>query len=140
MSSGDENVSDIFTPYIWNKHGLGTLIKNKLKGNYGNDLELLLIQYYVEGRFSSYLPISPKVSNYMKKSKDIAVAIGVPKILFHDRSEFERREFIVDTTIQAIKLVENRLSKRKLDIDFEELLKDLQTIEKEYLRHPEPYA
>src|SRR5690606_26755774 len=113
----------MFTPYVWKEHGLDTLIEVKLaKENYGTDLDLLLIQYYVEGKFSSYLPEQPKVGNYLKKNKDIAVAIAVTRDIFHDQNEFERREFIVDSTLNAIELVKAKLIKKKLDIDFDRLI------------------
>ena len=103
-----------------------------------SDLELLLIQYYVEGKFSRYLPEEPKVGNYSKKNKDIAVAIGVPCHLFHVKNEFERREFIVDSTLSAIVLVKNRLEKKKLDINFSALIKDIKELSFEYnhLKYP----
>jgi hypothetical protein len=138
--SCSEEVCDIFKPYVWDKHGLDTLMKNKLAGDYGNDMELLLIQYYVEGKFSNYLPAQPKLGNYMKKSRDIVVAIGVPRESFHDRNEFERREFIVDSTLNAIKLVKERLIKKKLDVDFDKLTKDVREVSREYLEWPEPYV
>lgn len=135
LNSGDEHGSEMFSPYIWGKSGLGTLIDTLLsKDIYGSDLKLLLIQYYVEGEFSRYLPAEPKVNNYSTKNKDISVAIGVPKSLFHDRNEFERREFIVDTTLNAIEMVKVKLEKKKLDIDFLALVHDVTQLCEEYLK------
>lgn len=139
LNTGDQEGSDMFTPYVWGKKGFGALMDKSLKKNYGSDLDLLLIQYYVEGKFSSYIPVEPKPGNYKAKDKDIAVAIGVTREIFHNRNEFERREFIVDSTINAINIVKKRLTKKKLDIDFDKLLKDVQETAKEYLKHPEPY-
>ena len=130
----------MFSPYVWDKHGLDTLMKKKLAKNYGNDMELLLIQYYVEGKFSSYMPVQPKLGNYMKKSRDISIAIGVLREKFHNRNEFERREFIVDSTVNAIKMVKDRLRKKKLDVDFDKLIQDVEQVSKEYLKWPEPYG
>ena len=140
LNSGDQEGSDMFSPYVWSKHGLDTLMEKKLSNDYGKDMDLLLIQYYIEGRFSNYLPVPPKLGNYMKKSKDITVAVGVTRKLFHDRNEFERREFIVDSTLGAIKLVKERLVKKKLDINFDKLLQDIKEISQEYLQYPEPYS
>ena len=139
VSCSDE-VCDMFKPYVWDKHGLDTLLKKKNAGkNYGKDLDLLLIQYYVEGKFSSYIPVEPKPGNYKAKSKDIAVAVGVTREAFHNCNEFERREFIVDSTINAINIVKKRLTKKKLDIDFDKLVRDVKGIAEDYLKHPEPY-
>ncbi len=141
IDAGDEHVSELITPYLWQDYGLSTLLKKETRNrNYGKDLELLLIKYYVEGKFSSYLPHEPKVNNYMSKSKDIGVDIAVTKDLFHDRNEFERREFIVDSTLHAIKLIRDKLKKKKLDINFESLIKDIIEISEEYLKRLEPYS
>jgi hypothetical protein len=141
LNAGDEDGSKMFSPYIWDKHGLSTMIKSTLsKTGYGTDMDLLLIQYYVEGKFSSYIPEKPKVGNYLKKNKDISVAIGVTRDVFHDRNEFERREFIVDSTLNAIELVKVRLTKKKLDIDFDSLIKDVKELADTYLKRAEPYS
>jgi len=137
---GDECVSNLFSSYLWKEKGLDRLLDEEI-GNkrYGIDLELLLIQYYVEGEFDPNGPEHPKVSNYSKKNKDIAVAISVTKSLFHNRDEFARREFIVDSTINAIKLVKDKLIKKKLDIDLDLLIADVKEISKKYLNYPQPY-
>lgn len=140
IKASDE-ICDIFIPYVWKRYGLGQLIEDYLANKkYGNDLNLLLIQYYVEGKFSSYLPESPKVGNYSTKNKDIAVAIGVTRDIFHDRNEFERREFIVDSTLKAVELVKARLTKKKLDIDFDSLIRDVKELSDIYLKREEPYS
>lgn len=141
LSTGDQEGADMFSPYVWNGYGLGALIDAKLsEKSYGADLKLLLIQYYIEGKFSSYLPEQPKLGKYVKKTFDIAVAIGVTRDLFHDRNEFERREFIVDSTVNAIELVKSRLAKKKLDIDFDSLIKDVKELVVVYLKKTEPYS
>jgi hypothetical protein len=135
LSAGDEIVSNIFTPYVWKENGLGTLLDKEIKNkNYGNDLELLLIKYYVEGRFDVNGPSFPKVSSYSKKNKDIAVDITVTPELFHNRNEFERREFIIDSTLNAVKLVRDKLSPKNLAINFDELLSDVTSVRNSYLQ------
>jgi hypothetical protein len=141
LSLGDEEVGDMFTPYVWKKFGLDTLMQKKLiNRDYGVDLKLLLIQYFVEGKFSTYIPAHPKPGNYIKKNKDIAVAVGVTPEVFHNRNEFERREFILESTLGSIKLVKEKLAKKKLDVNFDKLLSDIHEIGKEYLKSPKPYS
>jgi hypothetical protein len=140
LNTGDQLGSKMFSPYVWEGNGFGELIdKISLNKEYGKGLKLLLIKYYIEGKFSGYMPIEPKINNYMSKSKDIAVDIAVTKELFHDRNEFERREFIVDSTLNAVKLVRDKLKKKKLDIDFEALINDLKEASEEFLKKEEPY-
>ena len=126
LKSGDETVSKMFTPYIWQEHGLGTLFNNMFSNKvYGPDLKLLLIMYYVEGKFEINGPALTKVNNYSRKNKDINVATTVKLGQFHDRNEFERREFILENTLNAVKLVREKLTKKKLNINFEELMSDI---------------
>ena len=75
----------------------------------------------------------------MSKSKDISVDIAATKELFHDHNEFERREFIVDSTLNAVKLVRDKLKKKKLDIDFDALLNDIKEVSESFLKKEEPY-
>jgi hypothetical protein len=139
MNSGDENVSKMFTPYLWGEHGFSTLFEDRYANKqYGNDLKLLLIKYYIEGKFDINGPESIKVNNYLKKSRDIGVDILVPFDKFHYRNEFERREFIVDTSMNAISLVKEKLVPRKLDINFDLLSNDLIQTSQEYLKYPLP--
>jgi hypothetical protein len=134
IHAGDDESANMFIPYIWGVAGLGIRIRNHLDiSNLGTDLDLILIKYYLEGKFSSYLPIEPNLGNYLKKNKDIGLDIGVTKEAFHLREEFERREFIVDSTMKAVSLVHNRLSKKKLDINFNLLMEQLNIITHEYL-------
>ena len=134
LKAGDESVSKIFSPYVWEDHGFDTLFKNSFSNkSYGEDLKLLLIMYYVEGEFAINGPSKPTVSNYSKKAQDISVSITVNKQMFHGRNEFERREFIIDSTIDAIKLVQEKLSKKKMEIKLDELISDVTEIGNTYL-------
>ena len=133
--SGDGIVEDLFTPYVWGDKGYTTFINPKITStNYGTGLKLILIQYYVEGKFDIHAPDKPKLSNYSAKNKDIAVTVPVTRDKFHDVSDSKRRQFIADTTLQAIDMVEKRLSKRKLDINFDALRRDIQKAAQEYLK------
>lgn len=134
ISAGDENVSEMFSPYVWSNLGFSTLFSNKFSNkSYGSDLNLILIKYYVEGKFEVNGPEKPTVSNYSKKNKDISVAYTVHTNDFHLRDDFERKEFIVESTLNAIILVQEKLFKQRLDIDFEGLLADIKLIASGFL-------
>ncbi|MBI1801234.1 MAG: hypothetical protein HY259_06720 [Chloroflexi bacterium] len=133
VSAGDPEVGDMFDPYIWAPWGLGKRLKVIRHKNYGIGLTLLLIQYYVEGRFPTFGPEQLKVRNYSTKNKDIAVAIPVTRHEFHQVGDIPRKQFIVRSTLEAIDAVQARLAKRKLDIDFESLRQDVEKISEEYL-------
>lgn len=132
---GGEDADELFTPYVWGKDGFEYYTEPILsQASYGIDLRLLLIKFYVVGvLIPDGLPLKPKLLNYSYKNKDIAVAFAVTREKFHDVGERERREYIVNTTLQAIDMVEGRLGKRKLDIEFEALKRDVRQAAKDYL-------
>jgi hypothetical protein len=135
LKSGDEGVSKMFSPYVWEERGFDTLFKKSFSNKqYGKGLKLLLIMYYVEGEFGVNGPDMTKVSNYSVKNQDISVSITVRAEMFHDRNEFERREFIVDSSLSAIQLVQEKLSKKKLNIKFNELMSDVKEVGNMYLK------
>ncbi len=139
LKSGDEVVSKMFSPYLWGDHGFDTLFKESFSSKqYGEGLKLLLIMYYVEGDFEINGPDRPKVSNYSAKSQDISVSVTVSVEMFHNRNEFERREFIINSSLNAIKLVQEKLSKKKFSINFEELISDLTKVGNTYLKQAKP--
>jgi hypothetical protein len=138
LKPGDVDVSEMFTPYVWGQNGLGTRLVKELRQEYGSDLKLLLIMYYIEGKFAVNGPEQAKVNSYSNKNKDISVAISVTSKLFHLRNEFERREFIVDSSLFAIQMVEEKLKKRKLQIDFYMLSQDFRIVAQEYLKQSNP--
>jgi len=137
VGGGDDKGDDI-RMYIWKRKGFSRFLSKHVYGNaYGKDLELLLIQYYVDGPLKApNMPIKAKIRNYSNKNKDIAVAFPVTPDRFHDAEEPERRRFVVGTTLDAIDLVETRLGKRKLDIDFARLRSDVFTASQEFLKQP----
>ena len=94
---------------------------------------MLLIQFYVAGRFDIFAPDSPKLANYSNKNKDIAVKIPVRHHEFHYVSDSERRKFVANSILNAIELVRSRLEKRKLNIDFNQLQRDAEAVCVKYL-------
>ena len=115
LKAGDEEVSKMFSPYIWDDFGFATLFEKKfLNKGYGKDLKQLLIMYYVEGKFDVHGPEAPKISNYSNKNRDISVAITVRADQFHDRSEFDKKEFIIISTLNALKMVKRKVREKKI--------------------------
>jgi hypothetical protein len=65
--AGDPEVEAIFGPY---RQSFRRLLKNKLEGRkYGDGLNLILIQYHLEGRFLQTTPQMFKVLSYRKKEQ-----------------------------------------------------------------------
>lgn len=133
IKAGDPETGEMFRPYIGTPYGLGQRLKRIENKDYGTGMDLLLIQLYVEGKFPIFGPEQLKVRNYSTKEKAIVVAIPVNRSSFHDVGEIERRQFLVNSTLNAINAVRARLQKRKLDIDFDTLYRDVQEIGQEFI-------
>jgi hypothetical protein len=133
IKSGDPRVGAMFVPYIAGPSGMMKFTDLLRDKNYGDGLTLLLIQFYVEGQFPIFGPAELKVRNYSTKNKDIAVTIPVTPSQFHEVSEAQRREFVLKSTLDAITAVEHRLQKRHLNIDFDLLRHDVESLGQAYL-------
>jgi hypothetical protein len=134
-STSDPQIGNLATPYIWGSNGLSVYFESISAGiSYGTDLRLLLITYYFEGEKELWwTPGEPKLRNYSSKNKDIAVMFPGPSDVFYEVVDEERRAFIAKTTLQAIDMVEGRLGKRKLNIDFTALRRDVTIAIQKYL-------
>ncbi|MCE9644959.1 MAG: hypothetical protein K8S20_03085 [Chloroflexi bacterium] len=137
VGAGDIEAGKMFDTYLHGENGFANLLKDLKKTDYGEGLNLLLIEFYIEGNFSTIFDVDKiKTGNYSNKNKDISVKVPVKRTDFHDRTENERRQFIVSTTLKAIELVENRLAKLKLGINFDLLKKDVTNIGKLFIEKP----
>jgi len=135
IKSGDVDVDGMFSPYIWSTVGIDPYVKKYIKPNvYSKHLDLLLIMFYVEGKYFDQPIENGKVSNYNSKEKSISVAIDVSKEKFHKRNEEERKKYIVESIILAVNLVADKMKKKKMEFNKEQLLKDLEdNVFKNYL-------
>jgi hypothetical protein len=129
--SGGEMAVKNFKPYIWNELGVGDFIRDKFNDFQTEGLKLILIMYYVDGKFSANGPLDFKVNNYSPKDQSISVAHTIP-VRFWDMSEAERKQYISDSTLHAYVLAKERLIKKKLGIDFENLQNKLEANLKEW--------
>jgi hypothetical protein len=133
VKAGDVRADVLFNDYLWGARGLGAMLKPLTQKNYGEGLKLLLIMYYVEGQFEVFGPEYMKLLNYSTRNRDIAVKVAVRKVDFHYVSDARRREFVLNTTLEAIELVRARLEKRKLGIDFVALRRDVEMVGREFV-------
>lgn len=115
-----------------------TISKKKIiYPHYWLNLKLLLIQYHISTPNNiwnfEWLKNVKKLWNYSPKGKSISVIIPVVLEDFLKLSPQERRKKFADDSIYAVKLVRERLEKKKLDINFDKLFSDLEKCNEEYL-------
>lgn len=109
-----------------------------ISSHYWKDLELLLIQYHISTPNNlwdfNYALELKTLGNYSSKEKAISVIIPVILEEFLNLSPYERKKKFADDALYAVKLVRDRLEKKKLDIDFDKLISDVEKCNEEYLR------
>ena len=131
VKAGDIRVDKIFHPY---KAAFNKLVKIYIKPKkYGDNLELILIEYQLEGEFLQIPEEKYHLKSYRKNEHSIAVAVCVD-LKFGQMSDFAKRQFIIDTTCDAVRLVQEKMGKMGfVDIDFPQLFADIDKCASEYL-------
>lgn len=131
VKSGDTDVHTVFHPYI---NELREIVGRRISNNiYGEGLELILIEYHLEGQFLPMLEKRVRLLPYRKSEQAIATIVGIPKS-FADMPEIEKKKLLTETTIESVELVKSRMIKKGFTkIDFPRLMDDLQKCVNEYL-------
>jgi hypothetical protein len=121
VSTGESG--DIFRKYVWSFRKLINEYINITK--YSDDVDLLLIEFSMEGKFIEYPKKEIRFRSYRLKEKSAAVTVGVRKE-FIEWTDNEKKQFIITSTLNSIELARNALRKKGLDISgFPRLLVDL---------------
>ncbi|WP_185965583.1 Imm44 family immunity protein [Flavobacterium zepuense] len=124
---GDEH-GPIFRQYIWSDNGIGNALKNLKYYNYGKDIKLILLQFYVNP--IPYLKENLKeVEEYRKREKSIGLSIVIDQDNFFSKDETHKFLFLKDEIISRI----IQLQKINLDTNIEILINDLLDIFESFL-------
>jgi hypothetical protein len=128
---GDADVGEGFHPY---KEAFNKIIKRNIKPKvYGDGLDLILIEYHLEGRFLPRYEEKYRLKSYRKNEHSIAVVVFV-SYEFRQMSDLAKRKFIVDTTIDAVHLVQTKMAKLGFaSIDFPQLIADIEECRNEFM-------
>jgi hypothetical protein len=121
------NNSKLFESYIWGEKGICNSLKKLNHIDYGNDLILILFQFYVN-------PIPYLLSNlkeieaYRKKEKSIGIPIIINNDNFFNKSEANRFEFLKQVILEKLDLLKDTVKSKKLDTDIDKLKLDLEQV------------
>jgi hypothetical protein len=133
LKAGDSQVSDEFTPYLWGKQGLGTLVEAYVNTrHYGAGMNLLLLQVYVEGRFEVNGPPHVKVGNYSKVREETSAAFTIRREDFQDRSDQQRKDLLSAMVCQAVAAVQRKQAKKAPQYDFQALFERVVSATEKY--------
>jgi hypothetical protein len=133
--AGDWRASAAFNSYDL---VFGKLLKTRTsKKSFGSGLDLILIQYHLEGEYLELPKDKYKLLPYRKSERSSSVVVGVPKD-FASMTNLAKRNFIVETTVESVRLVQKQMLRLGFtEIDFVSLLEDIQECATEYLNLPE---
>jgi hypothetical protein len=133
LKTGDPQVSDEFTPYLWGKQGLGAFVDAHVNTRYyGAGVKLLLLQVYVEGRFEVHGPQHVKVGNYSKMREETCAAFTIRREDFQDRSDQQRKDLLSALVCQAVAEVQRKQAKKAPQYDFQALFESVVTATEKY--------
>ncbi|MBK8812781.1 MAG: hypothetical protein IPN69_18910 [Acidobacteria bacterium] len=117
----------LFTSYVWGENSISERLSVLMNETYGNDMELILLQFYVNP--IPYLRQQLKeIEGYRKKEKSIGIPIIVNDENFFSKSEAERFEFLKQSILQKLDLLAEVVKKKKLDTNIQSLKEDVERV------------
>ncbi len=114
-----------FRTYIFGNNGICPLLKLLSNDKYGNDLRIILLEFYVLPSQDQRKTIRP-IGSYRKKEKSIGIPIIVTNENFFLKSHEERYEFLFDSINSKWDLLEKVIKRNKLDTDLKSIKADLE--------------
>lgn len=115
----------LFRNYLWGKNGFAETLKKLNKQDYGNDLVMILFQFYIKP-IPEILENLKEIEPYRKKEKSIGIPIIVTDENFFSKSEKGRYSFLKKSILQKLELLANVVKQKKLDTKMDLLKSDVQ--------------
>jgi hypothetical protein len=117
----------VFNPYIWGVKGICNLLKRLRHEDYGKDLLLILLQFYVNPT-PDEIPKIRVIESYRKKEKSIGIPIIINEENFFSQTEEARFALLKKTVTKKIHLLADVVKNKKLDTNMDLLNTDMQKI------------
>lgn len=117
-------INELFRSYIWDEKGISDLLKKLNSKDYGNDISIILFQFYLNPIPYLLEHLKP-IENYRKSEKSIGIPIIVNEENFFSKNESERYDFLRETILKKLDLLAEVVKKKKLDTNMELLKSDL---------------
>lgn len=129
--TGDQKVHSAYRDLIRGRWLIESKFDQYLPcGVYGHDLDLILLQFYVEGSHHWFtIPEKIKIGRYSLKEKAITIKIPMLKDVSNavlDNDVEKANQFLIETFTEVGRLINASKSIAKLDFDFVKFNKDYQ--------------
>lgn len=118
---------DLFKEYIWGKNGIDKKQKQLPTERYGQDLQLILLQFHInplECEMAHLLPIE----RFRKKEKAIGIPIIITDDNFFNLNAQGRIDFIQNTFSERLGLLDKIVKRNRLDTDIVTLRTDIKAL------------
>jgi hypothetical protein len=119
-----EEKSELFDTYIWGEFGIRDPLKTLKRSDYGEDLKLALLQFYVLPLLEQLAHLK-EIERYRPKERAIGIPIIIHDENFFNRSDLERRRFLKNAILEKLDLLAKVVKRNKLDTDIELLKSDV---------------
>lgn len=119
-----------FRKVIWGEDGTEGLNKHLSNFNprkYGNDLQLILFEFYVYPSKEETLLLKP-IGNFRSKEKSIGIPIIISDTNFLQHTIEERNRILIDNIFLKLDLLSKVVIMKKLDTNMDLLISDLHKI------------
>jgi hypothetical protein len=119
--------SEMFCKYIWGESGICDHLNSLKRRDYGEDLKLVLFQFYVLPMLEQ-LAYLKEIERYRPKERSIGIPIIIHDANFFDKSDLERRRFLKDAILEKLDILAVVVKRNKLDTDIKLLKTDVGTL------------
>ncbi len=119
-----ESKEDLVKSYIWGEGGLKNTLANLNWQRYGDGLEIILFEIYVNP-----IPYQRKflreIGSYRSKEKSIGIPIILDEFNFFRYSESEKKRFFTSVILDKLELVRVKVKRNKLNFNISKLIDDV---------------
>lgn len=122
-----EEKGALFRKYIWGDNGVDDILKKVINIEYGNDIRLILFQFYLNP-LPFELENLQRTEGYRKKEKSIGANIIVTDENFFNKEHSSRVTFIKNAILNKLKDLKQEYSNKKIDTRFDLLIDELKKI------------
>lgn len=116
-----------FRRYIWGDDGIANKLEKIDSELYGNDIKLILFEFYINPLDSQMKYIEKGIS-YRKREKSIGIPLIINDENYFNKDENERYFFLKNMIFIQIDCLRNYVEKKKLDTKIDLILNDLRNI------------
>jgi hypothetical protein len=118
---------EVFDSYIWGSFGIRDPLSTLKRQDYGQDLQLVLFQFYVLPLIEE-LAVLKEIGRYRPKERSIGIPVIVHDENFFDKTDFARRRFLKDVILEKLDLLAVVIKRNKLDTNIALLKSDVEKL------------